>query len=578
MSPSDRKSAATRTRGSHPGTAPAALSRSVLTNGTLVAAAFGIFAVQVTMAIPAVLNGLFQQDLSPTSSQLTWITAAFLIPVTLLELTFGVLGDLFGRRRLLVGGAGLMALGLLIAVLSPGSGSERGTRVTVLVIGQVISGIGAAAVLPSTLAMVAAGTHTPKDRARGLAIWSAALVSGAFVSPVLGGWTAEHSFRGDLNGGWRWAFIVCIILAVLSAAISQFAATDSSAPAGRSLDWAGQITIAVALLALLYAVIQGPTSGWNDATVMLGFVVAVLFFVLFVVVELRANAPLLQLSLFKNRSFSVAAVVTVLGMFAYLGTGYSTSIRMSAIQGFTPLKTSVAFVLMYAMSLLLTPLVSRVLATINPRFVLAVAFLLIAGGDLWVGATPIETTSWGTLVVPFILIGIGVAFAVSAVTGVTVNTVPNRLAGMASGASSMLRDLGFTLAPAVLGAVALSRAAAEIRSKVAASSTLSSALSAFNASPGAAPAAQRDSLAAAVGAVNSGPLGANGVPASVPGPNGASIPLNPLKDTAFHALGNAYAISYYMCAVAALIAAVLAVAALRGSATDPEISLESLAA
>jgi hypothetical protein len=101
---------------------------------------------------------------------------------------------------------------------------------------------------------------------------------------------------------------------------------------------------------------------------------------------------------------------------------------------------------------------------------------------------------------------------------------------------------------------------------VAASPTLAGAVSAFNASPATAPAAQRDSLAAAVGAVNSGPLGANGVPASVPGPNGAPIPLNPLKDTAFHALSNAYAVGYLVCGISALVAAVVAVVFLGGRA------------
>ena len=544
---------------------------------TLVAAALAVFAVQVTMAIPAVLNGLFQQDLATTSSQLTWITAAFLVPVTLLELTFGVLGDLFGRKNLLVWGAGLMAAGLLIAVASPGAGSERGTRVAILVIGQIVSGIGAAAVLPSSLAMVAAGTHNAADRSRALAVWGAALVSGAFVSPVLGGWTAGHAFGSDVYAGWRWAFIVCMLLAVVSMAVSIVLARDSRAPLGRSLDWPGQITIALSLFALLYAVIQGPSSGWSDVTVELGFVLAVVFFVAFVFVELRTRQPLLQLELFRNRAFSVAAVVTVLGMFAYLGTGYSTSIRLSAIQGFTPLKTSIAFVLMYSMALLLTPLVSRVLAAVNPRFILVGAFVLIGGGDLWVSAIPITTTAWPPIIAPLVLIGIGFAFAVSAVTGVTINTVPHRLAGMASGASSMLRDLGFTLAPAVLGAVALSRAASDISAKIASNPTLASAVAAFNASPTTAPPAMRAQLEGAVGAVNSGPLGANAIPATVPGPDGKLIPFNPLKETAFHALGSAYSLSWIICGCAALVAAALTIVALGGSADDNLITADSLA-
>src|ERR1051326_9013281 len=113
-----------------------------LTRGTLVAAAIAVCVAQVALAIPAVLNGLFQQDLGTTATQLTWISDAFLVPVTLLELTFGVLGDLFGRKRLLVIGLLVLVLGQTISVLTPGSGSSTGTRVLILWSGQIISGLG----------------------------------------------------------------------------------------------------------------------------------------------------------------------------------------------------------------------------------------------------------------------------------------------------------------------------------------------------------------------------------------------------------------------------------------------------
>ena len=162
-----------------------------LSRGTLAAAAVAVCVAQVALAIPAVLNGLFQQDLGTSSAQLTWISDAFLVPVTLLELTFGVLGDLFGRKRLLVAGAVLLVIGELVSVLTPGAGTSTGTRVLALWCGQVVSGLGAAAIFPTSLAMVAAGTHTARDRSRAISIWAAALSTGGFVSPVLGGWLAR---------------------------------------------------------------------------------------------------------------------------------------------------------------------------------------------------------------------------------------------------------------------------------------------------------------------------------------------------------------------------------------------------
>ncbi len=547
-----------------------------LTVATIVATALAACAGQVGLAIPAVLNGLFQQDLGPTSSQLTWISDAFLVPVTLLELTWGVLGDLFGRKRLLIGGSVLLAIGEFVSVLTPGAGASTGARVGILWTGQALAGIGAAVLFPTSLAMVAAGTHTAASRARGIAIWAAALSAGGFISPVLGGLVTKIHWGGDPYAAWRWAFVAVGILALISAGVAC-TAQNSSAPEGRSLDWPGQITIAIALFALLFAVISAATSGWSDGLVISGFIVAAIFLLLFIAAERRSAAPLLRLDLFRSRPFAVNSVVTVLGMFAFLGTAYSTSIRLSAIQGFTPLKTAIAFVLLQGFALALMPLTAKVIHDYNPRWALGGGFLLIGAGDLWISAVPVTGLSLAPIIAPLALVGVGFAFALSGVTAMAVNTVPNHLAGMASGTTSQLRDFGFTLGPAIIGAVALSQAAAQIQARIAASARLRAALAAFSRAPAHVPAAQRASVQAAVNAVKSGPLGANGVPATVPGPKGTPVPFNPLKDIAFHALGQAYSLGYLICGVAALAAAVLAMAALPGLARRPLVTEESLA-
>lgn len=220
-----------------------------LTTGTLVAGLLAVCLAQIGLAIPATLNGLFQSDLNPVGSQLTWISDAFLLPVAVLELTFGLLGDLFGRKRLLVGGASLLAVGELVSATSSG--------VHQLWTGQALAGLGAAALFPTSLAILAAGTTSPAQRARVIAMWAALLSTGGFLAPLLGGVTATY-------GSWRWSFVVVTVIAAASAAVSALFATNSSAPEGRSLDLAGQLTIGLGLFALLYAIIQGPTDGWSS--------------------------------------------------------------------------------------------------------------------------------------------------------------------------------------------------------------------------------------------------------------------------------------------------------------------------
>jgi MFS family permease len=491
---------------------------------------------QIGIAIPATLNGLFQEHLHPVGSQLTWISDAFLLPVAALELSFGVLGDLFGRKRLLIAGAALLTVGEFIASSASG--------VHVLWTGQAVAGLGAAALFPTSLAMLAAGTHGTKERARSIALWAGFLSAGGLLAPVLGGITGNY-------GSWRWSLIVVGILGAVSALISAVFAADSSAPEGRSLDWGGQVTLAVGLIALLYSVIQGPTNGWAAPSVVIGFVVAAVFVALFVVVELRTPAPLLRLELFKNRGFAIASAVAVIGMFSFLGTAYATSIRLGPIQHQSPLRTSVPFLLLQGPAFVLIPLTSWLLERVNPRWLLGSGFVIMASGEFYAAALPVSDTTLTSLVVPIGLVGIGFALCVSSITATAVNTVPIHYAGMASATTSLPRDFGFTLGPAVIGAVALSQAAGRFTSSLHGAGL---------------PAGQ---LSAAQGAAaEGGPLAVNGIPPGQPGSAAHAV--------AFDALGHGYAIGYVVCAAGALAAAALTVAALRGGRSDNIVRREAL--
>jgi MFS family permease len=551
----------------------------VLSAGTLAAALFAVFAAQMAMATPAGLNGLFQKDLGTSSAQLTWISDAFLIPVCMLELSFGVLGDLFGRKRLLIGGALVIAIGQGMAVLLPGASLPSGTRVPVLPVlwaSLAIVGIGAGVIFPTSLAMITAGTHTTADRVRSVCLWVAVLSVGNGAMPLLGGLAARLRFGSDPLGGWRWAFLVIMVLALISALVSGVAAAESSSPEGRSLDWQGQATIAVALFALMYAVVQGPTSGWLSWSIVAGFTVGAIFLILFILLERRSAAPLLRLDFFRNRNLAVTSIVTVIGMFAFLGIADSTSIRLSVIQGFSPMMTAMAFVCFNGLAAIQLPVTIRLLRQHSPKWTLSGGLVLMASGAFWAASIPTSDMSLLPVIPAFILVGIGFALALSALSLIAVSTPPTHLAGMAAGTTSMLRDLGFTLGPTVIGAVALSQAAAQIRRQLAASPALRTALSTFASSPARASAAQRPALEAAVHAVQSGPLGANAVPATMTLPSGQTVPFNPLKQVAFDALSHGYSLGFIISGSAALLAALLSIVAIRANADDTLLELELL--
>ncbi|MFF9602166.1 MFS transporter [Streptomyces sp. NPDC014684] len=485
--------------------------------GTLAAACGAVFVAQVANALPASLNGLFQEDLHTHGSQLTWVTAAFMIAVVCFEFTFGVLGDLFGRRRLVAAGTVLVAAGSAVSAVAPG--------VQVLWLGAALSGLGAGAMFPGSLTAITAVTRTVRQRAHAVAVWSGFLSAGAAVSPLLGG-----MFAG--LGSWRGSFWVLVALALASMVLTLTLVTESRAPAGRRLDVPGQITFAVGLILVLYGAVEGPESGWTTLPVMLAFALGVCFLAGFVVVELGAESPIFDLRLFRNRAFTVSSVVAVVGMLAFLGACFATSMWLGPVQHQDPFRVGILFLLLQGPAFLLIPAVSRLLHRVAASWLLTSGFVLMAIGCLLFTRLDVTDPALGAFVAPALLIGVGFALTVSSVTAVALDSVPPHLAGMASATTNMLRDLGFALGPVVVGAVALSNAG-----------------SAFTANLAGAGLPAGQAAAARGVAEAGGPIAVNSLPSGAPGSAAHALALD--------ALGSGFGTAFLVCGVAAAVAAAL---------------------
>lgn len=507
--------------------------------GTLAAACGAVFVAQTANALPASLNGLFQQDLNTHGSQLTWITAAFMLAVVCFEFTFGVLGDLFGRRRLVLTGTALVVAGSTVAALAP--------TVQVLWIGAALNGLGAGAMFPGSLTALTAVTRDARQRAHAVAVWAGFLSAGAAVSPLIGGVFAKV-------GSWRGSFWVLVGLALVSMALTAALATESRAPEGRRLDVAGQVTFAVGLVLVLFAAVEGPESGWTTLPVMLSLALGVVILAAFVVVELGAESPIFDLRLFRNRAFAVSSLAAVIGMLAFLGACFASSMWLGPVQHQDPIRVALPFLLLQGPAFVLIPVVSRLLHRVAPAWLLTSGFVLIAIGALMCTQLDVTNTDLGPFLVPALLIGIGFALSVSSVTAVALSSVPPHLAGMASATTNMLRDLGFALGPVVVGAVALSSAGSAFTSSLSGSTTLSSG----------------DVMAARQIAEAGGPIAVNSLPAEAPGAAAHGLALD--------ALGTGFSTAYLVCAVAALIAAALAALGMIGIRSDTANEAETTAA
>ena len=414
-----------------------------LDRGTLLACCLAIGVAQMGVSLAAPLLGIIQRDLGASVAALAWIPAAFILPTAILELNFGVLGDMFGRKRLLVWGGVLIAAGDVVAGTS-------GT-LTQLIVGQAIAGLGAAAIFPTSLAMLVSATPEREDRARALSYWAVSLAFGAMIAPLISGFAAEHF-------GWGWSFAVPAVLGLVTAAVSALVIVDSRHPAGRGLDWPGQITIAVSLLALLYAVIQGSVEGFDTPTITAG--------ILFVVSERRARTPMLDLNLFRTPSFAAAAAIGLLAMFGFIGTAYALSVKLEAILHVGPLQAALPFALIQAVPLLLTPFLPRLLMRIAPRTLLVTGLLALAIGQFWMAQLPGDSTSLLAMTGPILLLGTGFITMFTALTAVAVGAVAIDYAGMASAVTSLVRETGQSLGPAIVSAVAFGVAGATLTSSL----------------------------------------------------------------------------------------------------------------
>ncbi|MHA6693821.1 MFS transporter [Homoserinimonas sp. A520] len=549
---------------------------------TFAAAYIAVTLAQITNAFPGALNGQFAVEFQASGAGLTWITSVFIIAIVVFELTFGVLGDLFGRKKLLYAGAALIFAGTIIS----GAAATTG----IMILGQAVGGIGAGILFPISLSMIAAITPNMRDRARAIATWAGFLSLGAVISPVLAGIAAQvftvpglEAGAPNIFSGWRVAYFVAAGVAVV---VFLFAlrAKDSASPEGRRLDLPGQITMALGLIAVLCATVHAVDAGFGAPEVIIGYVLGGFLLVAFVVIEAKAEVPLVHLSLFKNSSYAITSIVAVTGMFAFLAIAFSTSVAVGALGGVETWKMGVLFVFIQGPAFLLIPVVGWLIHRFSPRWMLTAGFILMAVSGYWISGLPLGTpeafggTPWTAFILPLLLLGIGFALTVGSITAVAINTVQPSYVGMASATTNLLRDLGFALGPAVGSAIAFSIGAAVFLPQ------LGGILSGAGLPP-----------EAVAGLSNVPPLGflsgwegvlaqfstemlANGAPQ--PAVDGAAAALvdsrGAIQGSAGSALGSGFQAVYLTAAIAATLSAVLTVF-ISGKRTDEPVADEQIA-
>ncbi|MFB8118759.1 MFS transporter [Streptomyces sp. NPDC055962] len=406
-------------------------------------ACLGVFVAYLPVTTVSVSLPAIQQALGASTSELSWVSSAFVLPMAAFILTAGVFGDVHGRKRVFLAGLLLTAAGAATA-LSAGT-------VQVVWIGQALSGLGAAALLPTTLALISHAVPDFRERGKYIGIWAMCLLGALAVGGLLAGTVVSRT-------EWRWIFVAPIPVALIAFAVAVRMLADSRAPHGRRLDWPGQITAALAITGLVYGVIEGGAGSFGDPQVLAALAVALVGGVLFVVVERRSASPMLDLSLFRSPGFAATTLVAMVMFMAMIGFFFVLSLYFGMVQHLDTLDAAWRMLLVTGAALVVSGPAGRFMHRLSTRAMITVGLLMVTASLLFLLGAAADT-SFGSLSWRLILLGLGMGLVTTPMTATAVGSVPYQLAGMAAAGNNAFRQVGGALGPAVLGALLSSRAA-----------------------------------------------------------------------------------------------------------------------
>lgn len=371
-------------------------------------------------------------------TSLQWVVDAYALTFASLMLTGGTLGDRFGRKRVMLAGVGIFAVGSLLGALAPSVGLLIGAR--------AVMGIGAAASEPGTLSVLRHVFPERRIRARALGIWAGVSCAGLALGPVVG---------GVLVGVWDWraVFWFNVAAGLVLLVLAHRRVPESADPVESKVDVPGQGLAVLTLAAVIVAVIQGEASGYHSPVIVVLFAVAVLAGIAFVITERRVSHPMLDLRYFARAQFSSALAVAFAVYFGTFSIFFFTALYLEEVVGYTGYRTALLFAPMALAMVTGAGLAGRAVARSGGRWMMTCGCAVAAVGILI--SEPLITVhpSFGWLTLTLAVTGIGIGAAIVPVTSSVLELVPAEHSGMAASATNTARQLGVVFGVAVLGAL-----------------------------------------------------------------------------------------------------------------------------
>src|SRR5437763_1706015 len=385
----------------------------------------------VTTALPVI-----RTDLHASLQGLEWTVNAYTLTFAVLLLTGAALGDRFGRRRLFVIGLAIFTGASALAALA-GSANE-------LIAARAIQGLGGAIVLPLTLTILSAAVP-PKRRGLALGAWGGIGGLAVALGPLVGGAIVQGI-------SWQWIFWLNVPfgLILIPLALMRLQETHGS---NRRLDLPGLALSAAGLFAIVWGLVRGNQAGWASTEIVASIAAGVVVLALFVLWELRTEAPMLPMRFFRNITFTAANVASLFMFFGMFGSIFLLAQYFQTVQGSSPLQSGLRILPWTAMPIFVAPIAGLLSDRIGGRPIMATGLALQAAGLAWIAAILTTTLPYSSIVAPFVLSGIGMAMYFAPVANVVLSAVKPEEEGQASGANNAIRELGGVFGVAVLASL-----------------------------------------------------------------------------------------------------------------------------